>query len=76
MGALYGALSEYTGKVRAGAGTAFGVTLFAGADELALPALGLAEWESAPSSHIYGLTSHIVYALSSQLMRRALRSAL
>jgi uncharacterized membrane protein YagU involved in acid resistance len=82
MGALYGALME-TGsrRVRRHAllsGLGFGSVLFAGADEIAVPALGLSGPPShAPvSSHLYALASHAVYGVTTGVVRKALRAAL
>jgi hypothetical protein len=45
------------------AGIPFGAILFAAADEVALPALGLSDKPAADplSTHLYGLVSHAVY---------------
>ena len=78
MGALYGGLSEVTNVPKAGFGSAFGAALFVGADEIAVPALGLSDMpqEVAPSKHIYGLVSHLVYSAVTEAVRRPLRKAL
>src|SRR5215472_7088516 len=73
QGAVYGSVLEMT-RVRGGIlpALAFGTALFALADEVALPALGLTgkASESPLSSHVYGLVSHLVYGLSTDLARR------
>jgi hypothetical protein len=78
MGGLYGAAAELEPDVKRLGGTTFGAALFLGADELTLPVLGLAKkpTEYPLSSHIYGLTSHIVYGLTTELVRRAVRERL
>lgn len=82
MGALYGAGMELAPrKVRRKpelAGVGFGMLLFTGADEIAIPALQLSEKpEKKPlSSHLYSLASHVVYGLAAGTVYRALRRAL
>jgi putative membrane protein len=76
MGGLYGAAAEYVPGVRAWAGLPYGATLFAGADEVALPLLGLtkAPTEYPPTRHLYGLSSHFVYGATLEGVRRLIRS--
>lgn len=78
VGALYGGLSEVTDVTRLGFGSAFGAALFVGADEIAVPALGLSDMpqEVAISKHVYGLVSHLVYSAATEAIRRPLRAAL
>lgn len=78
MGALYGGLAEVTEVPKAGFGSAFGAALFVGADEVAVPALGLSDMpnEAAPLKHFYGLVSHLVYSAVTEAVRRPLRKAL
>ncbi len=75
MGGLYGALSEFVPRANAGFGTAYGALLFAGADEAALAALGLAKRPTAYplSTHAYALSSHLVYGATTEAVRRLLR---
>jgi putative membrane protein len=83
MGALYGVLHEMAPKsfrslnpVLAGVG--YGSALFVGADEIAVPSLGLSESpKKAPvSAHVYGLASHAVYGLTGEMVRRTVRKYL
>jgi uncharacterized membrane protein YagU involved in acid resistance len=78
MGALYGGLSEVMNVTKLGFGTAFGAALFVGADEIAVPALGLSDMpnEYALSKHAYGLVSHLVYGAAAEAVRRPIRKAL
>jgi putative membrane protein len=82
MGTLYGLMLEYGPRdVRRHpvlSGLGFGSVLFAGADEIAVPALGLSgkPSQSPPSSHLYGLASHIVYGITAGTVRKAVRAAL
>ncbi|MGB6874950.1 MAG: DUF1440 domain-containing protein [Candidatus Acidiferrales bacterium] len=78
VGSAYGATAEYAPVVKKLAGMPFGAALFVGADEVALPVLKLSRGprEYPLSTHIYGLSSHIVYGLTIELVRRAVRRAL
>ncbi len=75
MGGLYGSVSELLPQARAGFGTAYGTALFAGADELALPAFKLSKPPSQYplSTHAYALASHCVYGVTTEAVRRLLR---
>ena len=82
MGALYGALME-VGPRRMRqhellSSIGFGSVLFAGADEIAVPAAGLSgpPTETPVSSHLYALASHIVYGVTTGVVRKAVRVAL
>jgi putative membrane protein len=83
MGALYGVLHEMAPKpmrkvspVLAGMG--YGSALFVGADEVAVPSLGLGESpkKSPLSAHVYGLASHVVYGVTGEMVRRTVRKYL
>ena len=78
VGSVYGVAAEYAPAVKKAAGVPFGAALFVGADEVALPALKLSRGprEYPISTHIYGLSSHIVYGLTIELVRRGVRAAL
>jgi putative membrane protein len=82
MGALYGALVEIGPRdLRRHdllSGLGFGSVLFAGADEVAVPALGLSgkPSESPASWHLYALASHIVYGVTAGAVRKTVRGAL
>lgn len=74
--AVYGALAESVPAVTAGYGTLFGAVLFTGASEAVLPALG---WVPAPSrrtpvQHVGGLAGNVVYGITTEAVRRLLRS--
>jgi putative membrane protein len=75
MGAVYGASVEVNPAANALAGIPFGAILFAGADEVALPALGLSDKPAAYplSTHLYGLVSHAVYGVTTETVRRIVR---
>lgn len=74
-GALYGALAEMRPQAASGVGTGFGAAVWIGADELGLPILGLARdpREYPISRHASAFGSHIVYGVTTELVRRALR---
>jgi putative membrane protein len=77
-GGLYGAMAEVAPEVTAGAGIPFGAVFWLTADEVAVPLLGLAKGptEYPVSTHAYALASHLVYGLTAELSRRAIRQAL
>jgi uncharacterized membrane protein YagU involved in acid resistance len=75
MGGVYGAAAEVLPAVKSFAGLPYGAALFVGADEVALPALGLAKkpTEYPLSRHLSGLGQHLVYGATTELVRRTLR---
>ena len=77
MGAVYGASVEVNPAANALAGIPFGAILFAAADEVALPALGLSDKPAAYplSTHLYGLVSHAVYGVTTETVRRMVRGS-
>lgn len=79
QGGVYGSVIESAG-VSGGfvPGLIFGASLFAVADEIAVAALGFSgkPTESPLSSHLYGLASHLVYGISTEMVRRGVRAAL
>lgn len=78
MGGMYGVAAEYDRRVTYGAGVPFGAALFATADELAVPALGLSKepTEYPLSQHAYALASHAVYGATAEAVRRVTRKLL
>jgi len=77
-GGLYGALAEVSPQVTIGAGLPFGAAFWLIADEVTVPALGLSKGptEYPVSTHAYALASHLVYGVTAELSRRALRQVL
>jgi putative membrane protein len=77
-GALYGACAEIIPSVKAGAGLPFGAAVWLAVDEGLVPAAGLSKSaEEYPLSiHAYALASHLVFGLTTELVRRAVRHAL
>lgn len=77
VSAVYGAFAEGAPWVTAGNGMAFGTLVWAGADEAAMPALGLADPAEYPvESHLQSLTSHFVFGVTTELVRRGVRRML
>jgi len=77
-GGMYGALAEVTPQVTAVAGLPFGAGFWLLADEISVPLLGLAKGptEYPVSTHVYSLASHLVYGMTAEMGRRALRRVL
>jgi hypothetical protein len=77
-GGLYGALAEVSPQVTTAAGLPFGAVFWALADETAVPLLGLSKGPTAYplSTHVYSFASHLVYGMTAELSRRALREVL
>jgi putative membrane protein len=77
-GGLYGAVAEFAPEVTVGAGLPFGAAFWLVADETAVPMLGLskAPTEYPVSTHVYALASHLVYGLTAELVRLAVRKVL
>jgi putative membrane protein len=77
-GALYGALAEVSPQVTAAAGLPFGAVFWLIADEVSVPLLGLSKGPTAypVSTHVYSLASHLVYGVTAEFSRRALRQVL
>ncbi len=77
-GALYGALAEIIPEVKAGVGLPFGAVVWLTVDEGLVPAAGLSKspTEYPLSTHAYAFSSHLIYGLTTELVRRAVRNAL
>ncbi len=77
-GGIYGGLAEYSTKVKSGFGTSFGGALFSTADLLAVPALNLAPSPSdQPASALATpFAAHIVYGVTTEFVRRIVRTML
>jgi hypothetical protein len=76
-GGLYGAVAEFAPEFTTAAGLPFGAAFWLVADETAVPLLGLSKGptEYPLSTHAYALASHLVYGLTAELTRRAVRSS-
>ena len=77
-GGLYGAAAEIAPEVTTGLGLPFGVAFWMVADEGAVPLLGLSKGptEYPVSTHAYALASHLVYGLTAEVTRRAVRNVI
>ncbi len=77
-GAIYGATAEMTGIATMGTGLPFGSAVWAIADDVVIPALGLSKppTQYPLSTHAYALTSHWVYGLTTEIVRKTVREAL
>jgi hypothetical protein len=78
MGALYGALAERAPVSSRGFGLPFATALWVGADEVAVPALGLSKRpaEDPISTHASALAAHWVYGAIAEGVRRAVRKVI
>ena len=77
-GAVYGAAAELFPATTAGAGMPFGAFVWLTVDEGLVPTAGLSKSpaEYPLSIHAYALSSHLVFGLTTELVRRAVRNAL
>ena len=76
VGAVYGLLAEFAPRATFGLGAGYGAAVALGLDEIIVPALGLGKpaTETPPSTHAYGLASHLVYGLTLEGVRRIVRA--
>ena len=77
VGALYGALAATKRDVTVAAGIPFGAAVWLVADEIGVPAAGLAKrpTEYPMSKHASALAAHLVYGATTELVRRGLMAA-
>ncbi len=78
MGGFYGAIAELAPAIKLGAGALYGVGIWVVADEGIVPALGLSKSpnEYPLSIHAYALTSHLVYGLTTEVVRGVVHGAM
>jgi putative membrane protein len=70
-GGIYGGLAEYSGAVRSGFGTSYGGVLFStAAPVFGLPPLATEQTVSAQASPF---AAHVVYGVTTELVRRIVR---
>ncbi len=74
-GGLYGALAEVNRKPMVGAGAGYATVLWALGDEVAVPLLGLSRRprEYPLSTHANALVAHLVYGVTTEMVRRGVR---
>jgi len=77
-GGIYGAAAELFPRISKGFGLPFAAVLWVAADEAAVPALGLSRpaLDYPLSSHLSALAAHAVYGITTELVRRVVRSTL
>ena len=77
-GAIYGVAAELTPLATAGEGLVFGTSVWMAADNALVAALGLAKppTKTPLSTHIYALSSHLVYGFITETVRRTIRAIL
>jgi len=77
-GGVYGAIAELAPAVTTGVGLPFATALWLSADEIGVVALGLARppQEYSFSTHVYSFTAHLVYGITTDLVRRAVLSVI
>jgi hypothetical protein len=77
-GALYGAMAEVARGRWLGRGVSLGIALWLIADEIAVPLVGFANPPSRypMSVHAKALGAHVVYGLTTDMVRRIVRIAL
>jgi putative membrane protein len=77
-GGLYGAIAELKPATTTGAGLPFGAAVWLIADEIIVPALGLSKppTKYPLSTHAYSIASHLVYGVTTEIVRREVRRAL
>jgi putative membrane protein len=78
MGAVYGAAADVLPAVTVGAGVPYGALVWLGADEGVVPLIGLSKTpEKYPASvHASALAAHLVYGLTLEATRKAVRNIL
>jgi putative membrane protein len=76
-GAAYGAAAEVDGSVTRAAGIPYGIAVWLIADEIGMHAAGFATkpTDYPPSRHAAALATHLVFGLSVEAVRRALRGS-
>ena len=74
MGGVYGAFWEFSPSTRQMGGAAFGTAVWAAADEVAgLPG---PTTEPPPARHVHAFAAHIVYGVTTEIVRRGVRKLL
>jgi putative membrane protein len=78
VGAIYGAYVESRSRQRSRSGAGLGTALWATADEMAMPMLGLSERSTRRplEMHLQSFAAHLVYGVTTEVVRRPARMAL
>jgi hypothetical protein len=76
VGALYGAWVERSGRDRFRSGLGIGTALWVGADEIAMPLLGLSQptTRRPVEMHMQSFAAHVVYGVVAERVRSGVRS--
>jgi putative membrane protein len=76
MGAVYGGLAEVSPAVRLLGGSGWGTAVWIGGDEIAVPLLGLSrpDTDYPIEAHAQALAAHLVYGVTTELVRRGVRA--
>jgi putative membrane protein len=76
LGGVYGLISGVFPTLTFGKGTAFGTAVWATADEIAVPLVGLGPplGRTDAVDHAYGLASHLIFGLTLDFVRRHLNA--
>jgi hypothetical protein len=78
MGAIYGGLREISPAVRSMGGSGWGTTVWAAADGLAVPMLGLSrpKTDYPLEAHAQSYGAHLVFGVTTEFVRRGVRAML
>jgi hypothetical protein len=78
LGGIYGAVAERFPSLGTGLGVPFGLSVWVGGVEAALPLLRLSDPPTSysPAEHAFGAVSHAAYGLTADLVRRRAAQAL
>lgn len=78
LGGLYGVAAAFFPSITAGAGSVYGGAAWVVMDEVVVPTFGLGPkpTDAAAKDHIYGLSSHMVFGLTLELVRSVVEEAL
>ena len=78
LGVAYGIAAEFRPSLTSGYGAGFGVATATLLDEAAVPAVGLgsAPWRTDLSTNLYSYASHLVFGVTSELVRRQVADTL
>jgi len=76
MGAIYGGLREVSPAVRGMGGSGWGTTVWAAADGLAVPMLGLSrpKTDYPLETHAQSYAAHLVFGVTTEVVRRGVRA--
>ena len=76
MGTVYGVIAERSSRITAVGGAGYGALIWALADEVAVPAFGFSRpsTEFPLETHAQALAAHLVYGMTTEGVRRGMRS--